>query len=779
MCTVRRYACLVAIALVALTGCQTEGGFSQLGLTSGAANGDTAAADSGNDGRVSQDSYNFFFDQGDHLKELVAQPDGYTDAVKLYGEQRKFFDEPDHQKKYAPVLAQAAERLNGDLSPALDAAAQRLEQTQWPTAVASWPQDRKNLDAARRALQDYDAYALLDEDAYRADAANRLSTAIDRAEEAMTANAPQAFADFPHGADSDFFTSYPIDVTPKQILSASGSSLVELLNGKSSAELKGVAEAYQADMFGDDDWQAVSNRYVQLRRSEIADTSHDDLAAALQAIEEATDIGFKPSPDSGPKIAFVQITSRELLNEGAIDFPAAVEQDVPVTMTKATLSESLAEGGADGAPYLILFDVAFAKATRHVSGMKQVGSKYIAGYRQEPNPARAAVQNEVTQAQMELQTARMGQTMAANQYCPDLGCSVGRLISVLSEKKKVEAAQQKVVNLNSQLRTIPTTVDKPVYADYEFQAATVRARKAMTIHYYLVDKLKKRYFKSTFDVTEQQRFEIAYNVNKNDTEREQHLSDYDTEDDLDKWEKSASSVTVSQLLQHYLSHESAAKPLPPEATLRAEMMRDKNRALAQHKDETFEASTENDPRFDSVVKVYTGKGTLGTGFYVRPNVVMTNYHVVEELKFAEIGLHGGRSSFGKVIARDARLDLALIKVEADGKPVRFYDKNKLDLGSTIEVIGHPQNFDFSITRGVISAVRKGAPVNLPAADKVLLVQIDAPISPGNSGGPVFLGNKVVSIVSYAWVADHSQSLNFTIHYSEAVRFLEQSLQPRS
>lgn len=209
------------------------------------------------------------------------------------------------------------------------------------------------------------------------------------------------------------------------------------------------------------------------------------------------------------------------------------------------------------------------------------------------------------------------------------------------------------------------------------------------------------------------------------------------------------------------------------------MLADKNTSLARHRAQTFVGSTRNDPRFDSVVVIYAGNESLGSGFFVRPDVVMTNYHVVEEFKFVEMKMHGGAETFGKVQARDVRLDLALIKVQTRGPPVAFHDGNRLELGATVNVIGHPKGLEFSITRGVISAVREKSSVNIPSRKKVLVVQIDAPISPGNSGGPVFLGDRVVAVVSSGLVGTAIQNLNFTVHHSEAQRFLEDSLKPPS
>ncbi|MBZ0325149.1 MAG: trypsin-like peptidase domain-containing protein, partial [Alphaproteobacteria bacterium] len=124
-----------------------------------------------------------------------------------------------------------------------------------------------------------------------------------------------------------------------------------------------------------------------------------------------------------------------------------------------------------------------------------------------------------------------------------------------------------------------------------------------------------------------------------------------------------------------------------------------------------------------------------------------------------------------------RLDIALIKVQRRGLPVKFYTARTLDLGSTVEAIGHPKSFKFSITRGVISAIRRRSSINLPngAGDEVLYIQTDTPVNSGNSGGPLFLGNKVVGVNT--WVVDKSvaEGLNFAIHYSEVVDFLRENL----
>ena len=147
------------------------------------------------------------------------------------------------------------------------------------------------------------------------------------------------------------------------------------------------------------------------------------------------------------------------------------------------------------------------------------------------------------------------------------------------------------------------------------------------------------------------------------------------------------------------------------------------------------SKTTVDERFNSVVVVLSPDGSIGTGFYVAPNLVVTNNHVVEGAKFLEIKKYDGTMSFGKVVKVDIDRDLALVKVESKGAPVTFYSADQFPLGSQVDAIGHPNKLEFSITRGVVSAVRE---IDLArSGKKVMLIQTDTPINPGNSGGPLF------------------------------------------
>ena len=193
---------------------------------------------------------------------------------------------------------------------------------------------------------------------------------------------------------------------------------------------------------------------------------------------------------------------------------------------------------------------------------------------------------------------------------------------------------------------------------------------------------------------------------------------------------------------------------------------------AKEEPTTTKAVETSDSRFESVVIVLHPSGGIGTGFYIDEETVLTNYHVVEGSKFHEIGLFDGSDTFGKVYAKNIALDLALIKVQKRGIPVKFYPSNKLPVGATVDAIGHPQGLEYSLTRGTISGIRRMASLYDPGGKPVRFIQSDVAINPGNSGGPLFIGDKVVGVNDWKLAATDLEGLSFAIHISEVKKFLE-------
>jgi serine protease Do len=127
---------------------------------------------------------------------------------------------------------------------------------------------------------------------------------------------------------------------------------------------------------------------------------------------------------------------------------------------------------------------------------------------------------------------------------------------------------------------------------------------------------------------------------------------------------------------------------------------------------------------------------LGSGFIVDPaGYIVTNNHVVDHAHKITVTTNDGTNYPAKVVGRDSKTDVAVLKIEAD-KPlpyVAFGDSDKADVGDWVVAVGNPFGLGGTVTAGIISA--HGRNINEGPYDDFL--QIDAPINPGNSGGPLF------------------------------------------
>lgn len=129
---------------------------------------------------------------------------------------------------------------------------------------------------------------------------------------------------------------------------------------------------------------------------------------------------------------------------------------------------------------------------------------------------------------------------------------------------------------------------------------------------------------------------------------------------------------------------------------------------------------------------------MGTGVVIDPRgYVITNYHVVEDVKEILVTLHDGRQTTAELIAARIRSDLALIKVDVrDALPIiPRGTSDDLMVGETVIAIGNAYGYIHTSTEGIISALHRDVPVN-ETQDYRDLIQISAGINPGNSGGPL-------------------------------------------
>ena len=127
--------------------------------------------------------------------------------------------------------------------------------------------------------------------------------------------------------------------------------------------------------------------------------------------------------------------------------------------------------------------------------------------------------------------------------------------------------------------------------------------------------------------------------------------------------------------------------------------------------------------------------SLGSGFIIgREGYIVTNNHVIENADQIKVKLAMGKEFDAKVVGRDPKTDLALIKIEAsdDLTPLEMGDSDGLRVGTWVVAIGSPFGLEQTVTAGIVSA--KGRTLGAGPYDD--FIQTDASINPGNSGGPL-------------------------------------------
>ena len=127
--------------------------------------------------------------------------------------------------------------------------------------------------------------------------------------------------------------------------------------------------------------------------------------------------------------------------------------------------------------------------------------------------------------------------------------------------------------------------------------------------------------------------------------------------------------------------------------------------------------------------------SLGTGFIIdKDGFILTNNHVVDKTDEIKVKLADEREFSAKIIGRDRKTDLALIRIEPDDQliPLPLGDSDKLEVGDWVVAIGNPFGLGNTVTAGIVSAKYR----QIGAGPYDNFIQTDASINPGNSGGPL-------------------------------------------
>ena len=163
---------------------------------------------------------------------------------------------------------------------------------------------------------------------------------------------------------------------------------------------------------------------------------------------------------------------------------------------------------------------------------------------------------------------------------------------------------------------------------------------------------------------------------------------------------------------------------------------------------------------------------LGSGFVIsRDGFILTNNHVIEKATEIKVRLDSGKEYKAKIVGKDPKTDLALLRVIPDTsfpKPVQMGDSDLIRVGDWVMAVGNPFGLGQTVTTGIISA--KGRIIGAGPYDDFL--QTDAAINPGNSGGPLFNMKGEVIGINTAIIAQ-GQNIGFAIPINIAKELLPQ------
>jgi serine protease Do len=163
--------------------------------------------------------------------------------------------------------------------------------------------------------------------------------------------------------------------------------------------------------------------------------------------------------------------------------------------------------------------------------------------------------------------------------------------------------------------------------------------------------------------------------------------------------------------------------------------------------------------------------SLGSGFIVtKDGYILTNDHVVENPAKITVTLQNGKNYTAKVVGRDSKTDIALLKIDPAGDlPIApLGNSDDVKVGQWVMAIGNPFGFDHSVTAGIVSAKGRYIPGNFDQ-----FIQTDASINPGNSGGPLIdLRGEVVGVNSAIYTRTGS---NMGIGFAIPVNIVKEEL----
>ena len=183
----------------------------------------------------------------------------------------------------------------------------------------------------------------------------------------------------------------------------------------------------------------------------------------------------------------------------------------------------------------------------------------------------------------------------------------------------------------------------------------------------------------------------------------------------------------------------------------------------------------------SVVSVLV-EGDQGSGVgsgvvWSEDGEIVTNNHVIEGAQQVQIALASGEQLDAEIVATDPVTDLAVVQVDSR-LPAAEFSRDLPEVGELAVAMGSPLGFENTVTAGVISALHRSLPGNNQTPALIDLIQTDAPISPGNSGGALVTAEAQVTGINVAFIPPEARavSIGFAIPSPTVIEVVRQLIE---
>lgn len=325
-------------------------------------------------------------------------------------------------------------------------------------------------------------------------------------------------------------------------------------------------------------------------------------------------------------------------------------------------------------------------------------------------------------------------------------------------------------NAKSILDNTSPTLKNEILKNYNFDINSIEVVKHGFVYMFAYSSEKKKFLYEKATVSKSKKFEIALGLNPQD--KYLSNSNFQAENDIRKFVEDKLDRPVDFEIYSSLMKANQQVDNPEKIFLQASS---NNSRIATNEPRTTSNKSSNDLNDllnRSIVVIKTRSG-IGTGFYVRSKYILTNRHVVEDQAIVDIEYKDGRKANGVVIQTEPTLDLALIVVPNESRAMQLLAK-EASIGTEAIALGHPKGLTFSVTKGIVSAVRD-MPSSIGIPMQLRYVQTDVPINSGNSGGPLLVGDKVVGVNTFKRVDSGSEGLGFALSSVKVLEWLNKSI----